>query len=112
MRTFLSLLRITLTLSGLVDLLASANPIQSHHILANTNSEWADLALVSPRTSVLPRTNFPVGQCRDFSLEGSTFSAFCEVQRDDAGPPKVIQTSVDLGKCIANDEGTIVYRAE
>jgi hypothetical protein len=62
---------------------------------------------ITPRTAALP-----LGQCRDVDFKESTLSALCEVPRDDAGPPEIIPTSIQLNTCIANEGGTMVYQAE
>jgi hypothetical protein len=95
---------ITILLCAFAHLFVSATPVRSRQNLSklyrsNTNSDMASLGL-------------PLGQCRNFIFEDNTLSAFCEVQREDAGPPEIVPTKIQLSKCIANEEGNMVYRTE
>jgi hypothetical protein len=109
----MSLFSFALLLSGYVNLHASSTPISSNDVSLNMSPDGSDLGLESLRTPISPPINLPLGQCSNFSFDNGTLSALCNILADDAGAPLGnTTTTVDLNKCIANEEGAIVYRAE
>jgi hypothetical protein len=92
---------------------ASATGVNSGYDLSETYCSRTDPHPTLLGHSISPRTAaLPLGQCRDIGFKDNTLSALCEVPRDDAGPPEIIPTSIQLSTCIANEGGTIVYQAE
>jgi hypothetical protein len=93
-----------------VRLFASAAPTHGSSVFPTFNFDDTPSDSASPGSRITPRTLFSVRQCRDFSFQENTFSALCEVQRDDAGPPALVTTSVVLDNCIANQNGMMTYK--
>ncbi|KAF2022753.1 hypothetical protein EK21DRAFT_95464 [Setomelanomma holmii] len=86
----------------------SAASIHIRYGISSTTSSTVDSASIQPTLS--SRANFPLGQCGNLIFSGSELSATCEVQREDAGPPDSLQTSFQLSKCIANEDGNLVFQ--
>jgi hypothetical protein len=105
-----SLISIALSFLNFVHLFASANPTP-HYNLPNTNSKGLDVAIALSST-ILPRADIAAGTCVEFKVKDGILSASCEVQRDDAGPPDHLQTSIELSKCMENEAGKLVYKTK
>lgn len=88
---------------GFTALSESATIIGRHHKIDELRSNGSLVA-----------RSFPLQQCDDKTtkFENGTFSAICEKQRPDAGPPEMVQTSIQLNTCIANVAGNLKFRAE
>ncbi|KAH8727428.1 hypothetical protein GQ44DRAFT_770448 [Phaeosphaeriaceae sp. PMI808] len=107
----MSFLRTSLLFSGFTTILASQTPTHLSHTLTEAEiSVIKDTSYLSARTDANYYLS-SVGVCKDFSFEAGTFYATCPQQPDNAGPPLYISTSVKLDKCIANENGRMVYRA-
>jgi hypothetical protein len=109
----MSLFSFALLLSSYVSLHASSTPILSGAVprdMSLDDSDWGSAFSTDP---ISPPINLPLGQCTNFTFQDSTLSADCDILAVGAGPPLgSIRSSVDMTKCIANDEGAITYRAE
>jgi hypothetical protein len=91
-----------------IELSVSAASLHSRHFPLDIDK--TNLASNMHTNVLVPRGNFPLGQCRDFSIKDSVFSASCEIQREDAGPPDILKSDIDLNKCISNEGGTVMYK--
>jgi hypothetical protein len=108
----MSLFSFALLLSSYISLCASSALITTRVVprdMSLVGSDWAALST----DPISPPINLPLGQCTNFTFANETLSADCDILPIGAGRRLGnIRSSVDMNKCIANDEGAITYRAE